>query len=295
MSDEKNRHHEILVKHPSGRAVLAATFGARDFKRTIFYSHGFPASRVEAAIAHGQALSMGLTIVAIDRPGFGGSDWYAERRFEDWADDVALLADHLKVDRFGILGVSGGTPTAIAAAGALGNRVKSLSIVSGVAPMNVPGALDGMNAANRFFVYLARCSKTVGRLSIAAVAALWRTVPGSVALWFGALLPKPDIEIVRRNEVSVVMARNIREALRQGTKGTVTEFMLLLSDWRALLGRVTVPTSIWHGDRDTYVPIGMAGVLARGIPGSVFHTVEGGGHFMIVDRLEAILQDFKEL
>ncbi len=295
MSDGSARHHELSLRHPSGRAILAGTFGARDFKRVIFYSHGFPASRVEATIAHGLALRMGLTIVALDRPGFGGSEWYAERKLDDWAGDVALVADHLGVGRFGILGVSGGTPTAIAAAGALGERVAALSIVSGVSPMDVPGALDGMNFANRALIWAGRRSPTFGRVSIGAISALWRAVPATVGVWFHALLPKPDIEIVSRPEVAVILARNMHEALRQGTRGAVTEFMLLISDWSPLLGRVRVPTSIWHGDRDTYVPIGMASILSKGIAGSTFHSVEGGGHFMIVDRLEPILAGFSSL
>lgn len=295
MSDAETRHHELRLKHPSGRAVLASSYGARDFKRVIFYSHGFPASRLEATVSHGLALKMGLTIVAIDRPGFGGSEWYPNRQFTDWADDVALVAGHIGASRFGILGVSGGTPTAVAAAGVLGDRVAKLTIVSGVAPMGLPGALRGMNSANKLLIKMGQCSKLLGKLSITSVAAIWKAMPSTVSLWFGVLLPKADIEIVRRPEVAVVMARNMREALRQGVKGAVSEYMLLLSDWSPLLSRVTVQTSIWHGDADTYVPIGMAGILAQGIQGSSFYTVEGGGHFMIVDRLEPILQGFDVL
>ena len=235
---------------------------------------------------------MGLTIIALDRPGFGGSEWYPERRFEDWASDVELVANHVGVQSFGILGVSGGAPTAVAAAGLLSARVTRLVIVSGVAPMVDSKALEGMNIANKALIRLGQRYKKLGRLLIGSIATIWRLMPGSVALWFGALLPKPDIEIVSRPEVSVVLARNMRESLRQGIRGAVTEFMLLISDWSLLLGRVTVPTSIWHGDKDTYVPLGMAIILANSIKDSNFHTVVGGGHFMIVDRLTTILTDF---
>ena len=286
------RHNEIALKHSNGRVIYASTFGARDFKKVVFYSHGFPASRFEATLAHRVALEMGLTIIALDRPGFGGSEWYPERRFEDWASDVELVANHVGVQSFGILGVSGGAPTAVAAAGLLSARVTRLVIVSGVAPMVDSYALEGMNIANTALIRLGQRYKKLGRLSIGSIATIWRLMPGSVALWFGALLPKPDIEIVSRPEVSVVLARNMRESLRQGIRGAVTEFMLLISDWSPLLGRVTVPTSIWHGDKDTYVPLSMAIILANSIKDSNFHTVVGGGHFMIVDRLTPILTDF---
>jgi len=89
------------------------------------------------------------------------------------------------------------------------------------------------------------------------------------------------------------MAKNIREGLSQGVRGAVSEFRLLVTDWGGILSRVGVPTTIWHGDADTYVPIAMGEVLHRGIAGSIFHKVEGGGHFMILDTMAEILGGLK--
>jgi pimeloyl-ACP methyl ester carboxylesterase len=108
-------------------------------------------------------------------------------------------------------------------------------------------------------------------------------------VWFGVLLPKVDRQIVTRREVGLVLARNIREALKQGPEGTVSEFLLLATDWSELLSQVKVPTTIWHGDRDTYVPISMGEVVRERIASSEFHKVEGGGHFMILDTIERVL------
>lgn len=93
--------------------------------------------------------------------------------------------------------------------------------------------------------------------------------------------------------MGVVLAKSIQESFRQGVAGAVTEFELLISDWRGLLEQVQVPTTIWHGDADTYVPLSMAIILQKGIQGSVFHQVKGGGHFMIVDTLPTILKAFE--
>lgn len=286
------REHESIVTHPSGRRIQYALLGARDLAKPIFYSHGFPACRLEASIAHGEARELGFTIIALDRPGFGGSDWYPNRRIEDWATDIELVATHLGIERFGVLGVSGGTPTAVAAAALLSTKVSQLKVVSGVAPIHDPGALEGMNWANRALLTAGRRWTRVGSWSIGAIAHLWRSVPGAAEAWFAGLLPKADIEIVSRPEVGVVLARNIKESLRPGVKGVMTEFELLLSDWRGLLPKVSVPTTIWHGDADTYVPISMAQILHKGIAKSSFEQVKGGGHFMIVDRLRPVLETF---
>lgn len=292
MSKGSLREHEGVLTHELGRRVQFAVLGARDLSNVIFYSHGFPACRVEASLAHGVAREMGITVVALDRPGFGGSDWYGERRLEDWAEDVRLVARHLGVTRYGILGVSGGTPTAVAAAALLPSEVTQLAIVSGVAPMHDPEALAGMHWVNRGLLKVGQRFSWLGTLSIGVIATLWRSVPGLAELWFSSVLPKSDLEVVHRPEVGVILARNVQESLRPGIRGVVTEFNLLLSDWRGLPLKVSVPTSIWHGDEDTYVPISMAEILHKSIPQSIFQKVKGGGHFMIVDRLRPVLQQF---
>ena len=290
VSEPNNREHELLLRHSDGRGVKCALFGARDRKRVVFYSHGFPACRIEAAVAHREALAQGITIVAIDRPGFGGSDWSRERRFEDWAKDVSLVADHLAIDHFAILGVSGGTPTAVAAAALLKGRVSSLCLVSGLGPLTAPEALGGFNLANRVLLLLGLRIPWLAGFLIHALASMWRAVPATAMVWFGALLPAVDREIVARRDVRIVLAKNIRESLRQGARGAVTEFLLFLTEWRPLLRQIEVPTTIWHGDADTYVPLSMATFLQKEIQGSVFHQVKGGGHFMIIDRLSSILR-----
>lgn len=288
-----HQKHEFVVRHPNGRAVRGSVVGARDLQQVVFYSHGFPASRIEASIAHRAALERGITIVALDRPGFGGSDWYPERRFEDWVQDVELAADHLGVSRFAVLGVSGGTPTAVAVAALLPDRVTSLVVVSGVGPIRGSQSLRGMNLINRMLIILGRRLPGLARWSVWGLANLWRSFPSVVALWFGALLPGVDRRIVARREVGIVLAKNIKESLAQGVRGAVGEFMLLTSDWSHLLQKVRVPTTVWHGDADSYVPIVMGEMVHQSILGSTFRKVMGGGHFMILDTMGEVLESLK--
>ncbi len=281
--------HNRIVRHPNGRGVQYSIIGSPELTRVVFYSHGFPASRIEAVVAHRAALKAGVSIIALDRPGFGSSEWYPGRRFEDWAEDVQLVANQLRVEKFSILGVSGGTPTAVAAAAGLPERVASLVIVSGIAPVNSE-ALRGMNWANRTLLSLGRRIPWFAKGCVWSIAQLWRTFPILIPVWFGALLPAVDRAIIRRREVGILLAKNIKEAFCQGVRGVVSEFMLLTSDWESLLSRVKVPTTVWHGDADSYVPIKMGESLHRGISGSAFRTVAGGGHFMILDTIGEVLE-----
>ena len=119
---------EIALSHPAdgsskARAVQALVIGCPSFSRVVVYSHGFPACRREAMLARASATELGITIVALDRPGFAQSQYYQARTLEDWAQDVRLVTDHLKIEQFYILGVSGGVPVAVAAAALLSERV----------------------------------------------------------------------------------------------------------------------------------------------------------------------------
>ncbi len=291
MSDNRcvQTKHDRILRHSDGRAVQYTILGSPDLQRVLFYSHGFPASRIEAVLADRAAREEGITVIALDRPGFGSSEWYPGRRFEDWASDLVLIADQLGVQRFSILGVSGGTPSAVAAAASLPERVASLIIVSGIAPVDEL-TLGGMNPVNRTLLHLGRKLPWVGRGCVWGIAQLWRVFPGIIPAWLAVVLPAVDRAVIRRREVGIILGRAIKEAFCQGVRGVVTEFMLLTSDWRGLLARVRVPTTVWHGDADSYVPIGMGEALHQGIQGSAFRKVKGGGHFMILDTISEVLK-----
>ena len=118
---------------PTGRRLAWAEFGAAAGV-PIIYCHGFPGSRLEPAFADRTASSVGARLIAIDRPGFGASDACPGRTILGWPDDVRDLADHLELDAFRVLGVSGGAPYALACAYRLEPRVHSVALVSGLGP-----------------------------------------------------------------------------------------------------------------------------------------------------------------
>ncbi|MBA2636940.1 MAG: alpha/beta hydrolase, partial [Solirubrobacterales bacterium] len=70
-----------------------------------------PSGVVRAVLAE-----LGVRYVMVQRPGFGASDALPDRTVLDWSDDVAQLADALRLDRFSVLVVSAGGPYAAACA-----------------------------------------------------------------------------------------------------------------------------------------------------------------------------------
>ena len=126
-----------------GRRLAWAEYGDPS-GRPLIYCHGFPGSRLEAAMSHDTAARLGIRIIAPDRPGLGRSDYQPGRRLNDFPADLKQLADHLKLGRVAVLGESGGGPYAMAAAAALPERITKLLLVSSIGP---PAAKAGVAAS----------------------------------------------------------------------------------------------------------------------------------------------------
>jgi alpha/beta hydrolase fold len=75
----------------------------------------------------------GYIVVSVDRPGYSGSSSVNVRKYsyEDFADDIKQLADHLDIEKFSVVGHSSGGPNALACAYYMPDRVTSVAILAG--------------------------------------------------------------------------------------------------------------------------------------------------------------------
>jgi pimeloyl-ACP methyl ester carboxylesterase len=101
----------------------------------VLYMHGAIGSpRWRSAALDAAVASLGVRYLAVNRPGFGGSDPRPGRTVADYAADVEDLADALGWERFSVIGVSAGAPFALACAWALPGRVVAAAAASPLAP-----------------------------------------------------------------------------------------------------------------------------------------------------------------
>ncbi len=83
---------EQTLRLGDGRKLGYAQYGSPD-GTPIFYFHGHPGSRLEARFARQAAAEAGHRVIALDRPGYGLSDFRPGRAITDWPDDVVEAAD----------------------------------------------------------------------------------------------------------------------------------------------------------------------------------------------------------
>src|SRR5437016_721931 len=98
------------IRLRDGRTLAYATAGDLSGAPVIAV-HGTPGCRDPETWADG-AGAAGARLILPDRPGYGLSDFHPDQRLLDWPRDVEELADALQLDRFAVVGVSGGGPYA---------------------------------------------------------------------------------------------------------------------------------------------------------------------------------------
>lgn len=280
---------EGKLRLADGRRLGYTEFGAVGGK-PVLYCHGLPASRLEGRLTHQAACRLGIRIVAPDRPGFGHSGFQPHRALADWPQDVAQLADALGIERFAVLGVSGGGPYAIACACRLARRLTAVGLVAPLGPVALPELGGAMKGPARFSFHLARHWPRLANLLYGELLGwLLRRRPLLALLLLQ--VAEPDRPVVQNAETREILRHSIQEAFRHGGRGAVAELRLFASDWGLELGQITTTVHLWHGEQDRTVPVIMGRHLAAAIPNCQARFLEDEGHFSLpVNHMEEILR-----
>ncbi len=276
---------DTTVRTASGRTLAYAETGEPD-GAPVFYFHGIPGSRLDFHQPFNRPAldGAGVRIIGIDRPGYGGSDFQRRRRYTDWPDDVATVADALGIDRFGIVAYSGGGPYAVACAVGLPDRVTSVGVVSGDGPAEMPNFRDGMGKTDALMIRIARWASPVGRLAINQARRQAERAPEKFSGQFDKELSPPDVAVHGEPGMRDAVRAAFLESTRHGARGIIEDYRI----WSAPTGldytAVHCPVRIWHGDADAVVPVHHASYVAALIPDAELEVMPGVGHLHTAAR-----------
>jgi pimeloyl-ACP methyl ester carboxylesterase len=269
-------HRHVVA--PDGRRIAFEVHGHPGGPPAL-YLHGVPSSRLEVHVfgVPDAALRAGVEVVAIDRPGIGGTDPQPGRTLLDAADDVAAVADALDHPRFALLGYSAGSPFALATATRLSHRITSLGVVSGIPPGDRPELTAGQadEVARLFRWARTRPRRLHMMLHGMRLAA---HLPGLLVRSAARGAPPADQAILARDGAAEQFAAFLDAAFQQGTRGVATDLRLAAGPWPFTLEDITVPVRIWHGDEDRNAPIAAARWLDQQLPDSTLSSETGEGH-----------------
>jgi pimeloyl-ACP methyl ester carboxylesterase len=225
---------------------------------------------------------MGVRLISYDRPGYGKSDRKVSRLVADAAEDVRTIADYLDIDRFAVLGRSGGGPHALACAALLPDRVTRACALVSLAP---PDAEDldwfaGMADSNVAEYKSAATDPDQLAAMLIAAAAKIRADPAShVSTTLGPEMPEADRRVVADAGIRAKLARNFAEALRDSADGWIDDALAFTSPWDFDVSEIRVPVLLWHGEKDVFSPVAHTRWLAERIPTAIRTIFPGKAHF----------------
>jgi pimeloyl-ACP methyl ester carboxylesterase len=126
------RETDHTLPLPDGRGLGWAEWGRPDGPPVLLL-HCSPGSRLLDPDPDATRAA-GVTLLTMDRPGYGRTDPVVDPRRALVAGDVEALVDALGLGYVTVMGWSGGGYFAVEAAARLGGRVRSLSLLATPAP-----------------------------------------------------------------------------------------------------------------------------------------------------------------
>lgn len=278
------------VRAADGRHLMVERLGDPQ-GRPVFLLHGTPGSRLGPAPRGMVLYQRGMQLIAYDRPGYGGSDRLAGRSVADVASDVADIADALGLERFAVVGRSGGAPHALACAALLPHRVTRTAALVTLAPRDADGLdwFEGMAASNV-------TEYTHATLDPEGVAA--RLTPRADAIRKDPVrllddlrreLTASDRMVVSDAGVRSMLLRNYQEALRTSAYGWIDDALAFCSPWGFDPADIPGEVLLWHGEQDVFSPVGHSRWLAERIPGATAVLEPAAAHFDALHALPRVL------
>ncbi|MDF1586695.1 alpha/beta fold hydrolase [Marinimicrococcus flavescens] len=272
------RHVEFTqhrVKLPDGRRVLVAEYGRRSAVPVV-YLHGFLGSRLEPLAADG----LDGNVIAVDRPGYGGSDAQPLLSLRAFGEDLAATLDALGVDRCALVGVSAGAPFAVAAGAVLGRRAVRCVLASAVGSKKAIRSgggtvrvMRGLRRGPRLVRLLApRLLRDARRhgLDLRLVRLALRGERGCIA---------PAVD---QAQLARALTASLREGCRRGVAGPLADLRLLTRRWDVAPDALRVPVLVLHGAADRVVPAAHAHWYGSVLPQVRVEIVPGAGHVSLV-------------
>ena len=259
-----------------GQSLHVYDLGGEGFP--VVWHHGTPNVGAPPAPLFPVAERLGLRWIGYDRPGYGGSTPRPGRDVASAAGDVASVADALGLNRFGVMGHSGGSPHALACAALLAGRVPAAVVMSGMAPQGAEG-LD-------WFAGMADGSAASFRAALAGRAAKEQFEALDVQERDIGFAPA-DVTALE-SDWSWVMDV-VQPAVDAGPAAQIDDDLAFVSAWGFEVVQVRVPVLVVHGGLDRMLPPSHGRWLAEHVKRAELWVRDEEGHVSLLRAAEDAL------
>jgi pimeloyl-ACP methyl ester carboxylesterase len=258
---------------PSGRAVILHP--------------GTPETRVMGRWVHDAAVAARVRLVAVNRPGYGGSTSVTDPSLLRAGRDTAAMAARIGLDEYAVVGLSGGGPFALATAVADPGHAHALGVVGGIGPWRVLDEDSSRDPTGSTCLDLHDAGDT---------AAAWDCMRRDAELAYGQLVTlddtaRADTMLARIGAGSrladdpayrAIWADNLR-VVAEGFDGSVFDNIAWGARWDVDPRDVSAPTRLWYGELDLQCPLAHGRWYADRIADAELVVLAGERHVDVID------------
>jgi pimeloyl-ACP methyl ester carboxylesterase len=261
---------ETDLKLDRGSTLHVYATGA-DGGLAVFWHHGTPNIGAPPEPLFAAADRLGIRWLSYDRPGYGRSTRSPGRDIASAATCTARVADELGIDRFAVMGHSGGGTHALACGALLAERVVGVVSMAGVAPFGAEG-LD-------WFAGMAASSESSLRAAADGRAAKEKYEASGVDY---------DPEFTPADQAALEgewswLGDVVRPAISAGPGGLIDDDLAYVTPWGFEPAQVTAPVLLLHGGRDRVIPSSHSEWLARNCRSAEFQLYPEDGHISVLN------------
>ncbi|MFI6998432.1 alpha/beta fold hydrolase [Nocardia sp. NPDC050175] len=262
------------VQLQDGRVVRAYDSEQGGRAGVLVWHHGSPQTGALLEPLLAAASERGIRLVSYGRPGYGGSTRLAGRTVASAARDVEQIADAFGIERFAVMGASGGGPHALACAAELPDRVTGVVSLAGLAPFT-----------DEFDWFAGMVSPGGLRSAMAGRAA--RVLFAETAEFDTASFTSADWDALSGQWSS--LGADAQRAGEAGSDGLVDDDVAFVTPWGVDLSAITAPVLLVQGEQDRVVPPAHAAWLQRRLPKAQLWSRPDDGHVSVLHACAATM------
>ena len=270
------------IQAPNGRVISFADFG-EDNKTPAFYCHGGPGSRNSVKGNSDKDNENLIRFIGVDRPGYGNTSPLPGRTINDWTDDLLLIAEHLNIEKFYMIGVSTGGSYSLATAARFPDRVLGVLVCCGMSDMRWASSNANMPGVEQ---YVGLSREEAYQKAVQDMGEDGSRMLSNDEKTGNSNLSAPDLAYIQKPEN---IERFIDDAtFAQGVTGYADDRLADYSSqgWSSFkVECVQCPVNIIHGEVDTIVPVAHARHTAEIVNNSDLKIYPNHGHLSISDEI----------
>lgn len=277
---QEHTQPEVYQLATQGRTLEWHEYGVTDgsHRQVLLYCHGTPGTGLEAEVFDALARQEKVLVIAIDRPGLGGSSTQKPQPVAAWVQDAVAVLTHRAVERCLLIGYSGGGPYCFALALAYPELVKAVALLAPFTHQNrisknIELTISPTTMSLQKHIYRALSRPRVHK-SVSVIMRQLKKLPGSEHGLTGAL----TTDVSGRLYLDNLLLSHVH-AFEHSTAGALNDLTAIHSPWGFEVQNLPtgVRLDIWLGNKDRVISNRGARALA-GQLGGIVHEVPGQGH-----------------